>query len=159
MRSTTPKKALTQLNKTADKYASVFGNESATQFTVKLARIALAKTPTQSAEALDALLAEIANYTATETVTETVTTKSESKTYQFNAGDGMVWHDKSSDPDVERCTICARKLGKNPFYVEVHDGGDLVAFGEGIHDGGYMGCWAVGSECAKKFAPELIGTI
>lgn len=82
--------------------------------------------------------------------------------YEFNAGDGMVWHEDYGNPDkngntVERCCVCARKLGKKPIYVEVHKGGDLVAFGQGIHDGGYQGCWAIGSECAKKFAPELRG--
>jgi hypothetical protein len=86
----------------------------------------------------------------------------EMKEYKFNAGDGMFWHDNYGNNDkqgnpIERCTICARKLGENPVFVEVHNGGDLVEFGKGIHDGGYMGCWPIGSECAKQFSPELIG--
>jgi hypothetical protein len=86
----------------------------------------------------------------------------EMKEYKFNAGDGMFWHDNYGNNDkqgnpIERCTICARKLGENPVFVEVHNGGDLVEFGKGIQDGGYMGCWPIGSECAKQFSPELIG--
>ena len=85
-------------------------------------------------------------------------------TYQFNAGDGMVWHDNYDKCDkdgntVDRCCLCARKLGENPYYVEVHNGGDLAIWGKAVHDSGYMGCWAIGSECAKKFAPELIGNL
>jgi hypothetical protein len=84
------------------------------------------------------------------------------KQYTYNAGDGMFWNENYDATDkngiqIERCTICARKLGANPVFVEVHNGGDLVEFGKGIQDGGYMGCWPVGSECAKKFSPELIG--
>ena len=86
------------------------------------------------------------------------------KEYTYNAGDGMFWNENYDACDkngvqIERCTICARKLGANPFFVEVHNGGDLVEFGKAVHDSGYMGCWPIGSECAKKFSPELIGNL
>ena len=86
------------------------------------------------------------------------------KEYKYNAGDDMFWHDNyapslTNGEWVTRCTICARKVGENPVYFEVHNGGDLVEFGKGIHDGGYMGCWPIGSECAKQFSQELIGKL
>ena len=156
MRNSIPQKALTQLDKTVATYAATFSSESNTMFKMKLARVALAKTPAQSAEALDALLAEIASHLNS----TTPTTPSAIKTYTYNAGDAMAWHDKVfTDTSVERCSVCGRKLGANPFYVEVHNGGDLVEFGKGVHDGGYQGCWAIGSECAKKFSPELLGNL
>jgi len=160
MKNTTPKKALALLDKTAANYASVFNNESVTQFKVKLARVALAKTPAQSAEALDALLAEIANQLTAETVIEETVTAPKS-TYELNAGDAMSWHDKVfTDTSVDRCSVCGRKVSGNELFVEVHDGGNLVEFGKGdVHSAGYMGCWAVGTECAKKFSPELLGKI
>ena len=81
------------------------------------------------------------------------------KTYLFNAGDGMVFHENIYKTDKEYCAVCGKTLGKNPVHVEVHNGGDLVEFGKGIQDSGYMGCWAIGSTCAHKFSPELIGKI
>jgi hypothetical protein len=56
------------------------------------------------------------------------------------------------------CVQCGRKVGANAWYVEVIDGGAirLQDGTEAVRDGGYMGCWPVGNECAKKFAPNLL---
>ena len=58
------------------------------------------------------------------------------------------------------CVQCGRKVGKNSWFVEVINGGD-IRLQDGIEydissDPGYMGCWAVGNECAKSFAPNLL---
>jgi hypothetical protein len=58
------------------------------------------------------------------------------------------------------CVQCGRKVGKNAWYVEVINGGD-IRLQDGTeydisNDRGYMGCWAVGNECAKSFAPNLL---
>ena len=60
MRNSVPKKALAQLDKTADKYASVFFHDSTTEFKMKLARVVLSETPIKRAEALNALLSDLA---------------------------------------------------------------------------------------------------
>lgn len=61
--------------------------------------------------------------------------------------------------DMHFCQVCGRKLGANPFAVEVVNGGEVhdPAFGEpdDFNDGGYMGMMPVGSECAKRFAPGI----
>ena len=90
---------------------------------------------------------------------EVVSEVTTDKTYEFNAGDGMVFHENIYKTDKEYCAVCGKGLGKNPVHVEVHNGGDLVEFGKGIQDSGYMGCWAIGSTCAHKFSPELIGNV
>ena len=57
------------------------------------------------------------------------------------------------------CVQCGRKVGANAWYVEVINGGE-IRLQDGteanINDAGYMGCYAVGNECAKKFAPNLL---
>ena len=60
--------------------------------------------------------------------------------------------------DAQFCVQCGRLVGANPWMVEVVDGGviRLQDGTEGVHDGGYMGWWAVGNECAKSFAPNLL---
>lgn len=79
-------------------------------------------------------------------------------TYKFNADDLAPFNNKAVHSDGELCYVCGRKLGANPLYFEVHEGGYLrLQDGtEAIRDGGYMGHYAVGSECAKKFAPNLL---
>jgi hypothetical protein len=58
------------------------------------------------------------------------------------------------------CVQCGRKVGANAWYVEVIDGGSIRLQDGTEHnvaaDAGYMGCWPVGNECAKKFAPNLL---
>jgi hypothetical protein len=58
------------------------------------------------------------------------------------------------------CVQCGRKVGADAWYVEVIDGGDIRLQDGTEHDvandAGYMGCWAVGNECAKSFAPNLL---
>jgi hypothetical protein len=58
------------------------------------------------------------------------------------------------------CIQCGRKVGADAWYVEVIDGG-YIRLQDGskydvASDAGYMGCYAVGNECAKKFAPNLL---
>ena len=163
MKNTTPKKALALLDKTAANYASVFNNESVTQFKIKLARVALAKTPSQSAEALDALLAEIANHMTAEIVEtkNTYTTKNNAKALVLDkvlpTAFGEKYHAKmAQDSD---CIACGRSTSeKNAQGVIVVDGGygictPINAQLEG-NDGGFMGWFPVGSECIKNVPVE-----
>jgi hypothetical protein len=57
------------------------------------------------------------------------------------------------------CVQCGRKVGADAWYVELIDGGE-IRLQDGteadVNDAGYMGCWAVGNECAKSFAPNLL---
>jgi hypothetical protein len=82
-------------------------------------------------------------------------------TYEFNAGDGAPFNELATTlVDRELCYVCGRKLGANPLYFEVINGGDL-RLQDGTEydiasDRGYMGCYPVGSTCAHKFAPGLL---
>ena len=81
------------------------------------------------------------------------------KTYEFNAGDAAPFNELATTlVDRELCYVCGRKLGANPLYFEVINGGDLRSQDgtEAIQDAGYMGCYPVGSTCAHKFAPGLL---
>lgn len=81
---------------------------------------------------------------------------------QFKAGDSAPFaegHDNHPD-GVYGCILCGRKVGKNPWWVEVVEGGYLRAQ-DGTEvdedtDPGYMGFWTVGSECAKKVDPVVL---
>ena len=81
--------------------------------------------------------------------------------YEFNAGDSAPFNDKASrEVEQELCFVCGRKLGANPLYFEVINGGDL-RLQDGTeydiaNDRGYMGCYPVGSTCAHKFAPNIL---
>lgn len=79
-------------------------------------------------------------------------------TFTFNAGDNAPFHAKAINHDLDCCYVCGRILGKNPMYMEVIDGGFIREQDgtEPIRDGGYMGHYPIGSECAKKFAPNLL---
>jgi len=140
-----------RLNRIAKKYADISnGNKYLVHASLK--KVLEAKTLDEKIYSLEFLLNQMAKEQE----------KAVQKTYEFNAGDPMHWHPDYDNYDVngkqvDRCTICARILGKNQFYVEVHNGGDLAAVGTADeYDAGYMGCWPIGSECAKKFAPELV---
>ena len=64
---------------------------------------------------------------------------------------------KNADAE-NSCVECGRTCGNNPWFIEVIDGG-IVATNPGLNDlndSGYMGCWAVGNECAKKFNKESL---
>lgn len=83
------------------------------------------------------------------------------KTYEFNAGDAAPFNHKASHTvGVELCYVCGRKLGANPLFFEVINGGDL-RLQDGTEydiasDNGYMGCFPVGTTCAHKFAPNIL---
>jgi len=72
--------------------------------------------------------------------------------------------DNSDWSDYEPCQCCGRKVGKNPLYAIVVGGGsslclpaDATEFEK--HDGGWMGCYPIGSECAKKFPAGYLTTL
>lgn len=78
---------------------------------------------------------------------------------EFNAGDPAPFHEGIHKDGAERCVVCGRKVGKKSYLVEVIDGGDIReqdGTEADTEDAGYMGCWPVGSECAKKFAPNIL---
>ena len=81
-------------------------------------------------------------------------------TNKLQHGDDFPFANKMTDDDVERCSVCDRKLGKNPLFIEVVDGGSIHDPSMGVadtSDSGYMGFWAVGSECAKQFNATITG--
>lgn len=79
-------------------------------------------------------------------------------TAKLGHGDSFPFY-PNHDGDQMRCAVCNRKLGNNPFIVEVIDGGNIHDPSNGqanIYDSGYMGAWFVGSECSKKFFPSIL---
>jgi len=62
--------------------------------------------------------------------------------------------------DAQFCVQCGRLVGNNPWMVECINGGEIRLQDGTEHDiandRGYMGCWAVGNECAKAFEPNLL---
>jgi hypothetical protein len=81
-------------------------------------------------------------------------------TVKIQAGDQPNFSEpKTNVGDQDKfCVQCGRKVGANPWYVEVIDGGyiRLQNGTEAVIDNGYMGWWPVGNECAKKFASNLL---
>jgi hypothetical protein len=79
---------------------------------------------------------------------------------KLTAGDSLNWAEPKDNvgKDDYACVQCGRKVGKNGWWVEVINGGDirLQDGTEAVQDGGYMGCWAVGSECAKSFDSQVL---
>jgi hypothetical protein len=79
---------------------------------------------------------------------------------KIQAGDAPNFAEPKSNVGAteDYCIQCGRKVGANPWMVEVINGGDirLQDGTEAIHDGGYMGWWPIGNECAKSFAPNLL---
>jgi hypothetical protein len=62
------------------------------------------------------------------------------------------------DPDY--CQVCGRKVGRNPYWLHVVDGGASAIKPEDNHhyygDSGDMGHFPIGSECAKRFPSEYL---
>jgi hypothetical protein len=83
-------------------------------------------------------------------------------TEKLTAGDSLNFADPKDNVgrDDIACVQCGRKVGKNAWWVEVINGGDIRLQDGTEHDiandRGYMGCWAVGSECAKTFDPRVL---
>jgi hypothetical protein len=82
-------------------------------------------------------------------------------TAKINAGESPNFADAKSNVGATEnyCIQCGRKVGANPWFVEVIDGGS-IRLQDGteadVNHAGYMGCWPVGNECAKSFAPNLL---
>ena len=64
----------------------------------------------------------------------------------------------ASEGSIHNCVQCARKIGKTAKWVAVYNGGSVWAKSEGVpvRDGGFMGWFPVGSECAKTFADGVL---
>ena len=79
---------------------------------------------------------------------------------KIQAGDQPNFAEPKSNVEAteDYCVQCGRKVGANPWFVEVIDGGSirLQDGTEAVRDGGYMGCYPIGNECAKAFAPNLL---
>lgn len=79
---------------------------------------------------------------------------------RFEAGDSAPFHEGIHKDSDDRCVVCGRKVEKNGWLVEVIQGGEIRRQDgtkyDTSTDAGYMGCWPVGSECAKKFAPNIL---
>lgn len=59
---------------------------------------------------------------------------------------------------VDDCVQCGRKIGSKAKWVQIYAGGYVWAKSEGEceRDGGWMGWFPVGSECAKQFADGVL---
>lgn len=81
---------------------------------------------------------------------------------KLTAGDSVNFADPKSNVgnDDDYCVQCGRKMGKNGWFVEIINGGEIRMQDGTEHnianDAGYMGCWPVGSECAKEFDPKVL---
>ena len=79
----------------------------------------------------------------------------------ITAGETATFAEPKSNVDWNDnyCNECGRKAGKNPFYIEVVNGGE-IRLQDGteadVNDAGYMGFWPIGSECAKKYDPRVL---
>lgn len=66
----------------------------------------------------------------------------------------MKWSNESTNGSLEHCACCGRKLTSAPVYVEVINGGSQVAtpgLNPDQNDPGYMGFFAIGRSCAKRY--------
>ncbi len=75
-------------------------------------------------------------------------------TYKYNAGDRAPNNRKALDSYDALCTECGRALGKNPLYFEVNTGWEVIV--PNSDPANSQGCFAIGSTCAHKFAPNLL---
>jgi hypothetical protein len=76
------------------------------------------------------------------------------KTFQYNAGDSAPLNRKALDSIEPLCTECGRALGKNPLYFEVNTSWEIIIPNSDSKNS--QGCFAIGSTCANKFAPNLL---
>lgn len=72
----------------------------------------------------------------------------------YTAGTTAPANHKALDSVEARCTICARKLGENPFYFEVNTSWQVIV--PGSDEINSQGCFPLGNECAKKFDSALL---
>ncbi len=76
----------------------------------------------------------------------------------FKHNDDAPFHPNHAGQDY--CVVCNRKVGADALLMEVYGGGaipDRTVIAEpDLNDGGYMGCYPVGSECAKKFEKGVL---
>jgi hypothetical protein len=75
----------------------------------------------------------------------------------------MIWtHDEKHYyyGDINSCQCCGRKVGANPIGIIVVNGGASLCHPEDHkaleNDGGYMGWFPIGSECAKRIPAEYL---
>ena len=73
---------------------------------------------------------------------------------KYNVGDIAPLNQKASNSSDALCFACGRKLGKNPLYFEVTTSWELLAVGNKSDNS--QGCFPIGRECAKAFAPNLL---
>lgn len=76
----------------------------------------------------------------------------------------MIWRHKHYDEYgcLASCQCCGRAVSAKAAYIIVCDGGASLVHPEDadslLNDGGFMGCFPVGSECAKKIPAEYLTT-
>ena len=59
------------------------------------------------------------------------------------------WVAPKQPGEHQSCVQCGRKVGKNPFWVQVSIAGEILP--ANVEVANSQGYWAVGSECAKDF--------
>jgi len=85
---------------------------------------------------------------------------------KLQAGDSVNFAEPKSNVSASDnyCVQCGRKVGADAWYVECINGGGEIRLQTGVayedtpeyEQASYMGCWPVGNECAKRFAPNLL---
>lgn len=91
-----------------------------------------------------------------------MTVQNASKTSRIGGGGFVNFAEPKSNVGEhdDSCVQCGRKVGKNGYWVEIVNGGEIRAQDDTTYvkenDAGYMGCWAVGSECAKQFEKNVL---
>lgn len=68
---------------------------------------------------------------------------------------------RPSDTQVDECEHCGKKVGKNPLFVHIEIGGDIVPNSiseEELKEVGKesQGCFPIGNGCAKKLFGDKI---
>ena len=74
----------------------------------------------------------------------------------------MIWKHKHDHEygSIHSCQCCGRAVSDNALGIVVADGGSSIVHPEDaatlVDNGGYMGWYPIGSECAKKIPSEYL---
>jgi hypothetical protein len=80
---------------------------------------------------------------------------------QYVKGGSLNWAEPKENVawNENFCIQCGKKVGADPYWVQVINGGEIReqdGSEADYNDAGYMGYFAVGNECAKKFAKNIL---
>lgn len=75
------------------------------------------------------------------------------KSYVFEVTSHVGWANSTTD-NTNTCVVCGRKVGDNSLLIHLSIYGTVIPVS--YKGDSSQGFWAVGSECAKKFNPNLL---